>query len=154
MNISHPVFRCFVLPLLAVSATLAQAATPATGITPVDMRGMWFPKSEAGAAKCANYLSKLPVEPDPEALVVSERQMILWAAAGQNTMHFVTDVAPRRANTWRMQALVDVPPYELPKVLQTYVFELRQDELHWSSRRVEDPSGDQVDTAVFARCGY
>ena len=140
--------------LLALAATSVQAATPPSEVTPTDMRGMWFPKTEAGAAKCANYLGKLPVEPDDEALVVHERQLIQWASAGQNTVYFVTDVSPRRAHTWRVQALVDVPPYEAPKVLQTYVFELRQDELHWSWRRAEDPSGDKVDTAVFARCGY
>ena len=80
--------------------------------------------------------------------------MILWAAAGQNTMHFVTDVAPRRANTWRMQALVDTPPYDRPKVLETYVLELRQDELLWSRRRHDDAVPEVVDTTSFARCGY
>jgi hypothetical protein len=142
--------------LLGLGAALAQAATPAppSGLTPVDMRGLWFEKSEAGAAKCAAYLGKKPVEPDPGALVIHERQLLRWADNSQNTMYFVTDVQPRRANTWRLQALVDAPPYEAPKVLETYVFELRQDELLWSKRRAEDAMTEQVDTAVFARCGY
>lgn len=142
------------IAVLGLTAVAAQAATPVTGLTPVDMRGLWFPKTEAGAAKCAAYLGKKPVEPDPGALVINEKQLLQWAENTQNTMYFVTDVQPRRANTWRLQALVDVPPYEAPKVLETYVFELRQDELLWSKRRSEDALTEQVDTAVFARCGY
>lgn len=140
--------------LMALGTLAAHAAQPVPGITPVDMRGLWFQKDEAGTAKCAAYLGKKPVEPDAGALVVSERQLQQWADNTQTTMYFVTDVQPRRANTWRMQALVDVPPYERPKVLETYVFELRQDELLWSRRRGEDALTEQVDTAVFARCGY
>lgn len=142
------------MALLALCAAVAQAATPAPGLTPVDMRGLWFPKTDAGAAKCAAYLGKKPVEPDPGALVINEKQLLQWAENTQNTMYFVTDVQARRANTWRLQALVDAPPYEAPKVLETYVFELRQDELLWSKRRNEDALTEQVDTAVFARCGY
>lgn len=147
--------KTLMLSVLGLCVTLAQAATPAPGLTPVDMRGLWFPKTEAGTSKCAAYLGKKPVEPDPGALVINERQMLQWAENTQNTMYFVTDVQSRRANTWRLQALVDVPPYEKPKVLETYVFELRQDELLWSKRRNEDAAlTEQVDTAVFARCGY
>lgn len=140
---------------LALAAS-AHAATPpaVSGLTPVDMRGLWFQKDEAGAAKCAAYLGRKPVEPDAGALVVSERQLQQWADNTQTTMYFVTDVQPRRANTWRLQALVDVPPYEKPKVLETYVFELRQDELLWSRRSSEDAQPEQVLTRVFARCGY
>jgi hypothetical protein len=139
---------------LGLCVVAAQAATPAPGLTPVDMRGLWFPKSEAGASKCAAYLGRKPVEPDPGALVINERQMLQWMESTQNTMYFVTDVQSRRANTWRLQALVDVAPYETPKVLETYVFELRQDELLWSRRRGEEALNEEVDTAVFARCGY
>jgi hypothetical protein len=146
--------KSLTVAVLGLCAVAAQAATPVTGLTPVDMRGLWFPKTDAGAAKCAAYLGKKPVEPDPGALVINEKQLLQWAENTQNTMYFVTDVQPRRANTWRLQALVDVPPYEAPKVLETYVFELRQDELLWSKRRNEDALTEQVDTAVFARCGY
>lgn len=146
--------KSLMIAVLGLCALAAQAATPAAGLTPVDMRGLWFPKTEAGAAKCASYLGRKPVEPDPGALVINEQQLLQWADNTQNTMYFVTDVQARRANTWRMQALVDVPPYEKPKVLETYVFELRQDELLWSRRRGEDALTEQVDTAVFARCGY
>jgi hypothetical protein len=142
------------IAVLGLCALAALAATPATGLTPVDMRGLWFPKTDAGAAKCAAYLGRKPFEPDPGALVINEQQLLQWADNTQNTMYFVTDVQARRANTWRMQALVDVPPYEKPKVLETYVFELRQDELLWSRRRGEDARTEEVDTAVFARCGY
>jgi hypothetical protein len=140
--------------LLLLGAVAAHAATPVPGLTPVDMRGLWFQKDEAGTAKCASYLGKKPVEPDAGALVISERQLQQWADNTQTTMYFVTDVQPRRTNTWRMQALVDVPPYERPKTLETYVFELRQDELLWSRRSSEDAQPDQVLTTVFARCGY
>ena len=146
--------KSLTIAVLGLCALAAQAATPAAGLTPVDMRGLWFPKTEAGAAKCASYLGRKPFEPDPGALVINEQQLLQWADNTQNTMYFVTDVQARRANTWRMQALVDVPPYEKPKVLETYVFELRQDELLWSRRRGEDALTEQVDTAVFARCGY
>mgnify|MGYP001765238098 CR=1 FL=1 len=135
-------------------AVAAQAATPTPGVTPVDMRGLWFVKNEEGAAKCAAYLGRKPVEPDPGALVIDERQLQQWAENTQTTMYFVTDVLPRRMNTWRMQALVDVPPYEKPKTLETFVFELRQDELLWSRRRGNDALEEAVDTTVFARCGY
>lgn len=135
-------------------AAAVHAATPTPGITPVDMRGLWFLKNEEGAAKCAAYLGRKPVEPDPGALVIDERQLQQWAENTQTTMYFVTDVQPRRVNTWRMQALVDVPPYEKAKTLETYVFELRQDELLWSRRRGEELPSEQVDTVVFARCGY
>lgn len=146
----------FTTGLLGLCAATVQAAAPApaTGLTPVDMRGLWFLKNEQGNAKCAAYLGRKPVEPDPGALVISERQLQLWAENTQTTMFFVTDIQARRANTWRLQALVDVPPYEKPKVLETYVFELRQDELLWSKRRNDDQLPEQVDTEVFARCGY
>lgn len=140
--------------LAGLCATLAHAAAPAARLTPVDMRGLWFPKGEDGTAKCAAYLGRKPVEPDPGALVVSEAQIQQWAENTQTTVYFVTDVQARRAHTWRVQALVDVPPYEKPKVLETYVMELRQDELLWSRRRGEDAMAEQVDTAVYARCGY
>lgn len=139
---------------VALCAMAAQAATPTPGITPVDMRGLWFLKNEEGAAKCAAYLGRKPVEPDPGALVIDERQLQQWAENTQTTMYFVTDVQPRRVNTWRMQALVDMPPYDKPKTLETYVFELRQDELLWSRRRGADALDEPVDTTVFARCGY
>ena len=139
---------------VALCAMAAQAATPTPGITPVDMRGLWFLKNEEGAAKCAAYLGRKPVEPDPGALVIDERQLQQWADNTQTTMYFVTDVQPRRVNTWRMQALVDMPPYDKPKTLETYVFELRQDELLWSRRRGSDALDEPVDTTVFARCGY
>ena len=140
---------CFCL-----ASPLVQAATPIPGLTPVDMRGLWFPKSEAGATQCASYLGRHPVEPEQGALVIHERQMVQWLQPGQSTTIFVTDVQPRRRNTWRIQGLVDAPPYEVPKVLETYVLELRQDELHWSSRREDARLSDKVDTSVFSRCGY
>ena len=143
-----------VTTLLGLCTTAIHAATPIQGITPVDMRGLWFLKNEEGAAKCAAYLGRQPVEPDPGALVINERQLQLWAENTQTTVYFVTDVQPRRANTWRMQALIDVPPYEKPKALETYVFELRQDELLWSMRRNGDALSEQVETTEFSRCGY
>jgi hypothetical protein len=80
--------------------------------------------------------------------------MVQWVQPGQSTTIFVTAIQPRRRNPWRIQGLLDAPPYEVPKVLETYVFELRQDELQWSSRREGVQLSDQVDTSVFSRCGY
>jgi hypothetical protein len=94
------------------------------------------------------------VEPDVGALVINERQMVRWVQPGQSATIFVTDVQPRRRNTWRIQGLLDAPPYEAPKVLETYVFEVRQDDLHWSSRREGARLSERVETSVFARCGY
>jgi hypothetical protein len=139
---------------LCLASSLIQAATPIPGLTPADMRGLWFPKSDAGTAKCASYLGRHPVEPDVGALVINERQMVQWVQPGQSATIFVTDVQPRRRNTWRIQGLLDAPPYEAPKVLETYVFEVRQDDLHWSSRREGDLVNEKVNTAVFVRCGY
>jgi hypothetical protein len=146
--------KCLSAAVLCLASSLVQAATPIPGLTPVDMRGLWFPKSEAGAAQCARYLGRHPVEPEQGALVIHERQMVQWVQPGQSTTIFVTDIQPRRRNTWRIQGLVDAPPYEVPKVLETYVFELRQDELQWSSRREGDLLNEKVNTAVFVRCGY
>lgn len=146
--------RFLTVALAGLWTAAVQAATPAPGLTPVDMRGLWFPKNEAGAAQCAAYLGRKPVEPDAGALLINETQFQQWATDAQTTVYFVTDVQPRRAHTWRLQALVDVPPYEQPKVLETYVMELRQDELLWSRRRNDDVQVESVDTAVFARCGY
>lgn len=139
---------------LCFASSLIQAAAPIPGLTPTDMRGLWFPKSDAGTAKCASYLGRHPVEPDVGALVINERQMVHWVQPGQSATIFVTDVQPRRRNTWRIQGLLDAPPYEAPKVLETYVFEVRQDDLHWSSRREGDLQNEKVNTAVFVRCGY
>lgn len=147
-----PVTTALLAALLSMSAQ-AVAPVPA-GATPVDMRGLWFQKGEEGAVKCAAFLGRKPFEPDAGALVISERQFQQWFDGSQTTVYFVTDVQPRRANTWRMQALVDTPPYERPKVLETYVLELRQDELLWSRRRHDDAVPEVVDTATFARCGY
>lgn len=144
----------FSAALLSLTSVMVQAATPTPGLTPVDMRGLWFPKSDAGTAKCASYLGRHPVEPDVGALVINERQMVQWVQPGQSATIFVTDVQPRRRNTWRIQGLLDAPPYEAPKVLETYVFEVRQDDLHWSSRREGDLLNEKVNTAVFVRCGY
>ena len=144
----------FSAALLSFTSVMVQAATPIPGLTPVDMRGLWFPKSDVGAAKCANYLGRHPVEPDVGALVINERQMVQWVQPGQSATIFVTDVQPRRRNTWRIQGLLDAPPYEAPKILETYVFEVRQDDLHWSSRREGDLLSEKVNTAVFVRCGY
>jgi hypothetical protein len=146
--------QCLGGALLCLTSAVAQAATPIPGLTPVDMRGLWFPKSDAGTAKCASYLGRHPVEPDVGALVINERQMVQWVQPGQSATIFITDVQPRRRNTWRIQGLLDLPPYEAPKVLETYVFEVRQDDLHWSSRREGDLQNEKVNTAVFVRCGY
>lgn len=132
----------------------AQAAKPIAGLAPVEMRGLWYPKNEASEALCANFLSRDPVEPGAGALVISEQQMVQWNDHGPTTMSFLTDVRPRRSKTWRIQALVDVPPYAAPKVLQTYVIEVRKDELLWSTRRVNDQLSETVETATFVRCGY
>ncbi|OAD41735.1 hypothetical protein LPB72_10490 [Hydrogenophaga crassostreae] len=130
------------------------AAASIAGLAPVDMRGLWYPRSDSSEAKCANYLSRDPVEPGAGALVVSEQQMVRWDDHGPTTISFLTDVRPRRSKTWRIQALVDVPPYEAPKVLETYVIEVRKDELHWSARHVNEKLAEVVDTTVFVRCGY
>lgn len=140
--------------LVAVASVGAQAATPVVNVTPVDMRGLWFLQGEEGASKCASYLGRHPVEPDPGALVINEKQLQQWAAPSETTMYFVTDVQPRRPNTWRLQALLDAPPYDRPKVLETYVFELRNNELLWSRRLESGAQEEQVDTRVFTRCGY
>lgn len=148
-------FRIFLGATLVLGfASVVQAAQPIAGLAPIEMRGLWYPKSEASEAKCANYLSRDPVEPGDGALVVSERQMVQWNGHGPTTVSFLTDVRPRRSNTWRVQALVDRPPYEAPKVLETYVIELRKNKLLWSTRRVNGKLDEVVDTAVFLRCGY
>ena len=148
-------FRIFLGATLVLGfASVAQAAQPIAGLAPIEMRGLWYPKSEASEAKCANYLSRDPVEPGDGALVVSERQMVQWNGHGPTTVSFLTDVRPRRSNTWRVQALVDRPPYEAPKVLETYVIEVRKNKLLWSTRRVNEKLDEVVDTAVFLRCGY
>lgn len=139
---------------VAMASAGAQAATPVVDVTPVDMRGLWFLQGDEGASKCASYLGRRPVEPDPGALVINEKQLQQWAAPSETTMYFVTDVQPRRPNTWRLQALLDVPPYDKPKVLETYVFELRDNELLWSRRLASEAKEEQVDTQVFTRCGY
>ena len=135
-------------------ASVAQAAQPIAGLAPVEMRGLWYPKSEASEAKCASFLSRDPVEPGDGALVVSEKQMVQWNDHGPTAVRFLTGVRPRRSNTWRVQALVDMPPYEAPKVLETYVIEVRKNELMWSTRRVSEKLDEVVDTTVFLRCGY
>ena len=147
--------RIFLGATLTLSLTsLVQAASPIAGLAPVDMRGLWYPKSQASEAKCANFLSRDPVEPGAGALVVSEQQIVQWDDQGPTTVSFITDVRPRRSSTWRMQALVDVPPYETPKVLETYVIEVRKNELLWSSRRVNEKLAESVTTTAFLRCGY
>jgi hypothetical protein len=140
--------------LVLSTASVAQAAEPIAGLAPKEMRGLWYPKSVASEAQCANFLSRDPVEPGAGALVISEQQMVQWDEQGPTTISFLTDVRPRRANTWRIQALVDVPPYEAPKVLETYVLEVRDDRLLWSTRSVNEKLTESVRTAVFVRCGY
>jgi hypothetical protein len=135
-------------------ASIAQAAEPIAGLAPIELRGLWYPRSAASEAKCANFLSRDPVEPGAGALVISEKQMVQWNDQGPTAVRFLTDVRPRRSNTWRVQALVDVSPYDAPKVLETYVIEVRKDLLLWSTRRVGDQLAEVVDTAMFVRCGY
>lgn len=144
----------FGITLFLGFAWVAQAAQPISGLAPLEIRGLWYPRSEVSEAKCANFLSRDPVEPGDGALVVSERQMVQWNGHGPTTVSFLTDVRPRRSNTWRVQALVDRPPYEAPKVLETYVIEVRKNKLLWSTRRVNEKLDEVVDTAVFLRCGY
>lgn len=144
--------QCIALGLLAISA--AQAAEPLAGLAPKELRGLWYPKSETSVAKCANFLSRDPVEPGSGALVVSERQFVQWGENGPTAVTFLTDVRPRRSSTWRVQGLLDLPPYEAPKVLETYVIEVRKDEMLWSARHTDDQLAEQVTTSVFVRCGY
>ena len=135
-------------------ASVAQAAEPIAGLAPIELRGLWYPRSAASEAKCANFLSRDPVEPGAGALVISEKQMVQWSDQGPTAVRFLTDVRPRRVNTWRVQALVDVAPYDASKVLETYVIEVRSNRLLWSTRRVNEKLDEVVDTAVYLRCGY
>lgn len=131
----------------------AQAASPRarSDLTPVGMRGIWYPKTEAGAQQCARYVRRRPVELDPGALQVGDQNLMEWGPEGRHKVVFVVEVRPKRRWTWRLQGLLDVYPYEAPKVLETYVFELRKDELRWS-RRVVDVVTERVETSVYVRC--
>ncbi len=150
-SIVRPV--CGVVLALAC-VQVAQASEPVAGLAPLEMRGLWYPKSQRSEALCANFLSRDPVEPGEGALVVSEKQVVQWDAQGPTTVSFLTDVRPRRSNTWRIQALVDTPPYESPKVLHTYVIEVRKNRMLWSTRRLADNLSEVVNTTEFMRCGY
>lgn len=152
-HMNHVKALCACAALLGAMAAHA-ADAPVPQMTPVEMRGLWFPNTEVGAKLCADYLGAKPVEPQPGALVINERQIQQWVPGAQHTTYFVTDVQPRRLNTWRLQALMDESPFEQLKVLETYVMEVREKELHWSKRRKDDPMEQQVDTTVFVRCGY
>ncbi|OGB14785.1 MAG: hypothetical protein A2W72_16720 [Burkholderiales bacterium RIFCSPLOWO2_12_67_14] len=131
----------------------AQAASPRarSDLTPVGMRSIWYPKTEAGAQQCARYVRRRPVELDPGALQIGDQNIMEWGPVGQHKVVFVVDVRAKRRSTWRLQGLLDTYPYEAPKVLETYVFEVRKDELRWS-RRVVDLMTERVETSVYVRC--
>ena len=149
------IFRPVCAIILALGCLqMAQANEALAGLAPLEIRGLWYPKSPESESLCANFLSRDPVEPGEGALVVSETQMVQWDAHGPTAVHFLTDVRPRRSNTWRIQALVDTPPYEAPKALETYVIEVRKKKLLWSTRRVAENLSEVVDTTEFLRCGY
>src|SRR3990167_3776114 len=142
-----------VLGMAVVLPGGAQAASPRarSDLTPVGMRGIWYPKTEAGAQQCARYVLRRPVELDPGALQIGDQNIMEWGSLGQHKVVFVVDVRAKRRSTWRLQGLLDAYPYEAPKVLETYVFEVRKDELRWS-RRVVDVVTERVETSVYVRC--
>jgi hypothetical protein len=127
------------------------AAQKSSELTPVEMRGIWYPKSDLGTRQCAQLRRDGVGELHPGALQITHAQLTEWKGAGQHALVFVTESRPRRRQVWRVQGLLDVYPYDAPKVLETYVFELKKNELHWFKRSF-DVVAERVDTFVYERC--
>lgn len=137
---------------LGLMVFLAPAAAQTVAeLTPTELRGIWYPKSELGARQCARVQRFGAGELHPGALQINHAELIEWKEAGHHTMVYVTESRPRRRHVWRLQGLLDVYPYDAPKVLETYIFELKKAELRWSKRSF-DVVAERVDTFVYERC--
>src|SRR5690606_35682982 len=136
--------------LAMLNAALAQTVLE---LTPPEMRGTWYPKGDIGQGQCAKTRHDGAGELQPGALQITHTQLVDWRAGGQNTVIFVTKVRHRRRHVWRLQGLEDVFPYEVPKGLQTYIFEFAKakSELSWS-RRSFDVVTERLNTRLYERC--
>lgn len=119
--------------------------------TPLEMRGIWYPKGDIGQRHCARVRRDGAGELHAGALQITRTQLVDWSEADQNTVVFVTEVRPRRHHVWRLQGLEDVFPYETSKVLKTYLFELNKSELRWFKQSF-DLVAERVSTHVYERC--
>lgn len=140
-----PVLLCAFAPFVPA---LAQ---PASELTPIELRGVWYPQNKEGARHCARVQREGLGELHPGALQITHAQMLDWKVAGRHTVVFVTESRSRKRHVWRLQGLVDVYPYEAPKVLETYILELKRNELRWFKRSF-DVLAERVDTFVYERC--
>jgi hypothetical protein len=134
--------------LIHPAPVLAQTVS---ALTPPELRGIWYPKSERGAQRCARVQREGRRELDPGALQITHTQLLDHKGMGQHTVVFVTELRPRKRHIWRLQGLVDVYPYDAPKVLETYIMELNKKELRWF-KRTFDGVAERVDAFVYERC--
>ncbi|QCB45510.1 hypothetical protein E5678_05410 [Hydrogenophaga sp. PAMC20947] len=134
--------------LMPLGPALAQTIS---ALTPLELRGVWYPKSEQGAQQCARVQREGLGELHPGTLQITHTQLLDLKGMGQHTVVFVTESRPRKRNIWRLQGLVDVYPYEAPKVLETYIMELDKKELRWFKRSF-DGVAERVDSFVYERC--
>lgn len=155
MNLNHLSHRLGTrsLPVLLCAFTpFAPAlAQPVAELAPVELRGVWYPKSEEGARQCARVQRDGLGELHLGALQITRTQMLDWKDLGRHTVIFVTESRMRKRHVWRLQGLVDVYPYESQKVLETYILELDKKELRWFKRSF-DVVAERVDTFVYERC--
>ena len=142
---------CLVACFAWFGLLLPALAQTASELTPSELRGIWYPKGDLGTLQCARVRRDGVGELHPGALQITHAQLIDWKGAGQHTMVFVTESRPRKRQVWRLQGLLDVYPYNAPKVLETYVFELKKNELLWFKRSF-DVVAERVDTFVYERC--
>lgn len=142
---------CLVVCFAWLGLLLPALAQTASELTPSALRGIWYPKSDLGTRQCARVRRDGVGELHAGALQVTHTQLIDWKGAGQHTMVFVTESRPRKRQVWRVQGLLDEYPYDAPKALQTYVFELKKNELRWYKRSF-DVVAERVDTFIYERC--
>jgi hypothetical protein len=150
----HTALQLGLLSWLAVvgpAPALAQTPSPAAPEFPVALHGAWYEGMTTGRVPCRAQSEWGQSEPRAGSLWVSERQIREVLPQGGSTLYFLTRVTTLGRNSWQFQALVDQPPYEAPKVLQTGSLSQRGDRLYWSST-VMDADESRRWTRGFERC--
>lgn len=138
---------------LLVAAMLASGAALAgpPAQTPSALRGVWFEDSSLGEHHCLQYRLRRSGELVPGTLVVSDRLIAEAKQGVQEDLLFLTRVAKLADESWQIEGLLDVYPYEQIKPLRAYGYSVRDSRL-LRSRAVHRDGQDVIETQTYVRC--
>ena len=141
--------KLFLCMLLGTLSTVVYGKASSV-VTPVVLRGVWYPQSEQGHEQCKAYRENKSIDNLIGALVIWKRSYRSYAEYGEGNYSVIRKIKRLKAATWEIQDTTYLDGNKYGNS-DSSIFSIKNTQLHWTYRFTVE-NKETKHTAVLFKC--